>query len=139
MNIFNTLALHIGMESGPPLADRKSKSAFFTFHEYNIGGLKWALLDIYEGILRGNRSHPNRPKPRFRDSDRRILYACINVDPRIHFLVSFLALSCPKITVLTTAESEREIDFAVSAYLQRFVRINTETCEVSHLQTRTRN
>jgi len=131
INIFNTLALHSTITSGPPTENPRKQNRFFYYHQYYIGRDAWSLIDIYHGILRGNRSVKNQ-EPLLSDSDRRILFSCTRLDPRVHFLVNFQAVSCPKITVLTQAGTEAsEIDIAVRKYLQSEIRFVPQTSEVS--------
>lgn len=98
-------------------------------HQYSIGNELWSLIDIYQGVLRGNRAIGGK-SPLFSDSDRRILYVATELDPRVHFLVNFQASSCPRITVFTS-NHKNEMKYAIKSYLKKELRFVPQTSEVS--------
>lgn len=129
INIFNCLSIHSCIVSGPPTENVRSQNKFFSHHQYNIQRVPWSLVDIYHGVLRGNRPI-GKTKAIFSDSDKRILHTCSTIDPRIHFLVNFQAQSCNAISVLTSDDANKEMDLAVGKYLKEIIILDENTGSV---------
>jgi hypothetical protein len=59
LNVYHTLLLHALVLFGPP-QKAEQRRTFFTRATYIIGGLRYSLSDIENGVLRGN-AVPERP------------------------------------------------------------------------------
>mmetsp|Transcript_6980 Transcript_6980/g.21246 ORF Transcript_6980/g.21246 Transcript_6980/m.21246 type:complete len:279 (+) Transcript_6980:498-1334(+) len=120
LNVYNTLTVHAITQLGPP----KGSIARLTLSsnaKYDIGGHKYSLHDIEDGILRGNRPSPFdkllRAKPIGR-SDPRLQSIIDPQDPRIHFALNCGAVSCPPIRFFTSDNLETALRGALNNFLQ---------------------
>ena len=101
INIYNALVIHGTIERGVP-ANLWARYSFFSTTAYNIGGYKFALNDIENGILRGNRASMAtlymRPFASSVEKDSRLKFSVKDpVEARIHFALNCGAKSCPPI------------------------------------------
>ena len=112
INIYNALVIHGTIERGVP-ANLWARYSFFSTTAYNIGGYKFTLNDIENGILRGNRASMAtlymRPFAATLEKDPRLKFAVKDpVEARIHFALNCGAKSCPPIK---TFSAEASISF----------------------------
>ena len=105
INVYNALVIHGTIEKGVP-TNIWARYSFFSSIGYNIGGFKFTLNDIENGILRGNRASMAtlylRPFSPSVEKDPRVKFALSNpVEARIHFALNCGAKSCPPIKTFT--------------------------------------
>jgi hypothetical protein len=88
VNIYHCLLLHglmISCKSAQNRLQGKAMHGFYTRTCYVIGGYRFSLSDIRDGILRGNHSFPGSLEPTFEKGDPRATM-CVN-DLRLLFLL----------------------------------------------------
>jgi hypothetical protein len=102
INMYNALAVHACVRKGPVFQSALTRGSFFRGNAYNISGLIFTLDDIEHGILRGNRSPPSAlaQSTYFKSDDPRVGLV-MELDPRIHFLLSCASMGSPPIAFLT--------------------------------------
>ena len=109
INIYNALVIHGTIERGVP-ANLWARYSFFSTTAYNIGGYKFTLNDIENGILRGNRASMAtlymRPFAASVEKDPRLKFTVTDpVEARIHFALNCGAKSCPPIKTFSAEVS----------------------------------
>jgi hypothetical protein len=122
INIYNALVIHGTIERGVP-ANTWARYSFFSSTAYNIGGHKFALNDIENGILRGNRASMAtlymKPFAASIEKDARLKFSVRDpVEARIHFALNCGAKSCPPIKTFTAQDLESQLVGATEAYLE---------------------
>ena len=122
INIYNALVIHGTIERGVP-ANLWARYSFFSTTAYNIGGYKFTLNDIENGILRGNRASMAtlymRPFAKTEDKDPRLKFSIKDpVEARIHFALNCGAKSCPPIKTFSAEDLEGQLAAATEAYLE---------------------
>lgn len=117
INIYNALVIHATVVNGPP-SNWFSRARFFDKMSYIIGGHRYCLNDIENGILRANKQGPLQFSAPFGKSDPRLKTSLIQVDPRIHFALNCGAKSCPPIKTFSSKNINAELQLATEAYLE---------------------
>jgi len=111
INVFNIMVIHISVVNGPPSSRSRRKAMSHNF-KYDIGGNKYSLDDIVEGILRGN------PKNQFKKKDPRIDFCMQQYDPRFHFGISYLTASSPSMRIFKPETISMQLNTAAETFLQ---------------------
>jgi hypothetical protein len=92
---------------------------FFGDTAYIIGGLKFSLNDIENGILRANRRRPYGINRQFADNDPRLKFSIANAefDPRIHFALNCGSYSCPPFAFYKSDDIEKQLETAKCGFI----------------------
>ncbi|KAJ3426180.1 hypothetical protein M0812_28630 [Anaeramoeba flamelloides] len=85
INIFNVLILHSLIIDGIP-SDFENFKRRFKNTKYIIGDYPFSLLDILNGILRGNKN-TKQTKKYFKTNDPRSIFTIHNFEKKVHFLL----------------------------------------------------
>jgi hypothetical protein len=129
MNLYNSLVLHC--------LCRRPLSGNLLFHlrlfdrvAYRVGAHSYPLNLIENGILRGNRRAPLRPRRPLRKDDPRMASAPGQVDARIHFALNCGAVSCPPIQSYDASSLDAQLEAATAAYLRSETTVDSDRCSV---------
>mmetsp|Transcript_5194 Transcript_5194/g.13019 ORF Transcript_5194/g.13019 Transcript_5194/m.13019 type:complete len:492 (+) Transcript_5194:70-1545(+) len=118
INIYNALVIHATVVTGKPKTMFQRKN-FFTNISYIIGGHKYSLNDIENGVLRANRRPPYAWSRQFPDkSDPRLAVCLEQPEPRIHFALVCGAKSCPPIKTYSAEEVDEQLTAAAQAFFE---------------------
>lgn len=116
INLFNALVIDAVITFGVRESIRETPG-FFHLAAYNVGGYRFSLNDIEQGLLRGNQSlHPRLPPP-LSAADPRLTLRSGALDPRVHFALNCGARSCPPIRVYDAAHLDRQLDAAADSFI----------------------
>jgi hypothetical protein len=131
INIYNVLIIHGVIVYGAKKSVLEIKGAFERI-AYIIGGLRYSLDDIENGILRANRAHIAIPGVRFTNQDPRTQFVLDEFDPRIHFTLMCGSTSCPPIGVYQSENLDSQLDLASKNFINDGgVVLNKEKISVS--------
>lgn len=131
INIYNVLIIHGVIAYGVEESVLEIKGAFERL-AYIIGGLRYSLDDIENGILRANRAHIAIPGGRFSEQDPRKQFVLDELDPRIHFTLVCGANSCPPIAIYQADNLDSQMDLATMNFINNgSVVLNKEKMAVS--------
>lgn len=131
INIYNVMMIH-GV-----VAYRVKKSVLeirgtFERIAYLIGGLRYSLDDIENGILRNNRAHVAIPGVRFVEEDPRRQFVLEQFDPRIHFALVCASGSCPPIGIYQAENIDPQLELATRNFINNgSVVLNKDEMSVS--------
>lgn len=129
INLYNALIIHAYCVIGAPANTPSDRSQFFSGKSgayYSIGGYNFSPDDIEHGILRANSPHPSNTNDSsyYSKSDPRSQLSVAALDPRIHFVLSCGASSCPPIKILTEGNIDEALSLASESYLSNEVMYN---------------
>ncbi|KAJ3446265.1 electron carrier/ protein disulfide oxidoreductase [Anaeramoeba flamelloides] len=113
LNIYNILLLHAAIINGIP-PDRNTLRNFLKESKYSIGGLKFSLNDIRDGILRSNKD--KKANNYFKQGDPRSKYCVKKLIPKIHF--SLISLTSCRSVIQTYYKEKVHQQMKNSARLQ---------------------
>ncbi|PFH31386.1 hypothetical protein BESB_028210 [Besnoitia besnoiti] len=117
INIYNLLSRHALIEVGVP-SDTMPRKNFFSSVSYCIGGYRFTLNELENGLLRCNRrSCYSLTKP-FGFRDQRLRFVLNEFDPRIHFALNSGARSCPPVRFYEAESIEEELRIAGEAFCE---------------------
>jgi hypothetical protein len=139
LNTYNALASLSLLEFG--VRDRLERQADFFYRTAAIiGGCRFGLEDIEQGILGGNRPSPSWPFRPFGRRDRRAAFAPRKPDFRFHFALDRCVASSPVFRVYAPASLDADLAEAESDYAARFFRPDaaSKTIVCSRLYKRAR-
>jgi len=128
LNVSNTLALHIHVVVECSSNGVRRRNHFFTMWTYLIGEDKYSLNCIRNGILRGNRKVGFARE--FQSADRRVRYALSKLDPRIHFALSYLHISSPKVRIFRLEEIEEQLQESGVEFCREHITVDLKKKEV---------
>uniref|UniRef100_A0A8R1DK33 DEP domain-containing protein n=1 Tax=Caenorhabditis japonica TaxID=281687 RepID=A0A8R1DK33_CAEJA len=98
INVYNMMLIHITLKHGPPIGIwQRRKLVNGTY--YLIGGHRYALHSIINGILRANRKGPGMLWKAFGKQDARLSICLQQCDPLIHFALCTGSKTTPPIRV----------------------------------------
>lgn len=97
---------------------------FFYRTAYNIGGLRFSLMDIEHGILRANQGGIYLPGAHFSKDDPRFKYILPETDARLHFALNCASRSCPPISAYSAQYLDEQLDLATRNFLDQEVRLD---------------
>lgn len=117
INVYNALVIHGNVVLGKPKTMWR-RMAFFSNVAYNIGGHKFSLNDIEQGILRRNRKGPASVFRNFGKNDPRKAFMLETRDPRIHFALVCGAKSCPPIKLYQPSDVQDTLTLATEAFVE---------------------
>mmetsp|Transcript_2320 Transcript_2320/g.4521 ORF Transcript_2320/g.4521 Transcript_2320/m.4521 type:complete len:507 (+) Transcript_2320:4177-5697(+) len=124
INLYNLIVLHAFAKVGAP-KNTMQRGAFFKNIGYEIGGLKFTLNELENGILRGNKTPPYHISRTFKASDPRTSLCLENPDPRIHFALNCGAKSCPPVKSYTPQAINEELRIVALAFMEQ-----EENCKI---------
>ncbi len=125
LNLYNALIRHrLCLE--PLSGNLLWHVRLFDRDAYRVGEHAHPLNVIENGLLRGNRRPPYRPRRALRRSDPRLAAAPSHVDARIHFALNCGARSCPPIRAYEPESLDAQLEFATKAYLTSEARFDPE-------------
>lgn len=116
LNIHNVMAIHGVIELGIRESIQEDRS-FFRRVKYIIGGMRFCLDDIANGILRNNQRRMKGWRRMFGPADPRRRLVLGEIDPRIHFGLSCATHSSPPIASFSAKTLDRDLDLAARTYL----------------------
>lgn len=99
---------------------------FFHRTAYNVGGMRFSLEDIENGILRANRGSVFIPGAHFSKDDPRFKLTMAAVDPRVHFALNCASKSCPPISAYSEEHLDEQLDAATRNFLDQEVRLDQD-------------
>lgn len=123
INLYNALTVD-GIVAFQPKKSVWDVKGFFSKAAYNVGGRRFSLNDIENGVLRGNRRAPyalRRPFGRH-DPRRAFSLSASEFDPRIHFALNCGSKSYPPFAFYDAEKIDQQLDIATRG----FVRSETE-------------
>jgi hypothetical protein len=126
MNLYNALVLDGIVQYGIQKSVSEV-SGFFRRVAYNVGGYRFCLDDIENGILRANAPQPVIPRPQFGADDARLAFTLNERDPRIHFALVCGAVSCPPIRFYEADKVDAQLDIATRNFIQQSTRYDEGT------------
>ncbi|MEE8329841.1 MAG: DUF547 domain-containing protein [Thermodesulfovibrionia bacterium] len=110
INLYNFIAIHGVIKLGIRDSVKEVRSFFKRIH-YQVGDMFFSLDDIEHGILRGSRSYL-----RFRKRDRKFSFSIKQLEPRLHFALVCVSVSCPPIAFYTPEKLDEELDMAARRF-----------------------
>lgn len=114
------------LRDAPELAaciDEEQMASFFARPRLRIFGHRFALDDIWHGLLRGNvPAHGGLQAPMKRD-DPRLAYMPIAFDERVHFALFRGSRASPAFCVFEGGKLDGQLEEATERYLRRLVQI----------------
>lgn len=130
-NCYNALTIQAAITAEVDASVRDVRGGlvgFFRRSAYTVGGLRFSLEDIEQGVLRANRGHPRIPGPHFSGGDARRGYCLAEPDPRLHFVLHCGAVSCPPVGVMRADSVGPQLDLASASFLNgaEGVRVDVE-------------
>ncbi|CAD6190671.1 unnamed protein product [Caenorhabditis auriculariae] len=136
INIYNIMLIHITLKCGPPQTiwqRRKVMNATY----YYIGGHKYALHSILNGILRGNRKGPSMLWKAFGKHDVRMPLVLPECEPLVHFALLTGTRSTPPIRVYNCKTIRAELKENAKEVLlnDEFMKLDTKKNVVHLLKT----
>jgi hypothetical protein len=115
INIHNLLYLHITALLGP-IASKFKRKFFFKIFKYSIDKCSYSLEDIRDGILRGNVTVDEANKIKhFPKKDGR-KQNVLNLDPRVHFALSYMTNSSPRVIFLALDRIDQQLEYAAQKF-----------------------
>ena len=121
INVYNSLVIQGIAEQ---TADRKIETvwdlgSFFGNTAYEVGGYRFSLNDIENGILRANRRRPYGLNRQFSSSDPRLQYSVPKdeFDPRIHFALNCGSASCPPFAFYKSEDLDHQLETAKCGFV----------------------
>lgn len=117
INVYNALVIHGNVKSGAPKT-LWQRYKFFNYTSYIIGGHKYSLQDIENGILRSNRKAVGALSLPFKTDDPRLKVALSKTEPLIHFALVCGAKSCPPIKTYSAEGVYDQLKLAAEAFLE---------------------
>ncbi|KFH09410.1 dishevelled/Egl-10/leckstrin domain protein [Toxoplasma gondii VAND] len=117
LNIYNLLCKHALIELGVP-SDSMSRKTFFSSVSYCIGGYRFTLNELENGLLRCNRRACYSLTKPFGFRDQRLQFVLNEFDPRIHFALNFGAKSGPPVRFYEAESIEEELRIAAEAFCE---------------------
>lgn len=124
LNLYNCLVIHSQLQLDVPQT-LFGRLRFFGKVSYQVGGFKFSMFDIENGILRGNRPSPGSLRSSYFKKSRRRL--CVSLDPRIHFTLNCGAKSCPPIRVFAENNLEQALQLASEGFLRENVKYDGDS------------
>lgn len=125
INLYNVLAIHGVLELDIDQSVMEIPT-FFGRVSYVVGGHRYSLDDIENGVLRANAKHPASKKRLFRPDDPR-LGGCVEVvDPRIHAALVCASASCPPVAFYEASLIDAQLDMAAANYVATQIRVDTK-------------
>mmetsp|Transcript_23647 Transcript_23647/g.39676 ORF Transcript_23647/g.39676 Transcript_23647/m.39676 type:complete len:501 (+) Transcript_23647:261-1763(+) len=118
VNLYNVIVLHAFTELGIATSSIQ-RSKYFEEAKYIVGGCTLSLVDIENGILRGNRKAPYHYSKQFGNDRVSVEVLPLKYcEPRIHFALNCGAKSCPPIKTLSTGAVQEELRIVAMAFLE---------------------
>ncbi|CBZ56395.1 hypothetical protein NCLIV_068190 [Neospora caninum Liverpool] len=117
MNVYNLLCKHALIELGVP-ADSTSRKNFFSSVSYCIGGYRFTLNELENGLLRCNRRACYSLTKPFGFRDQRLQFVLSEFDSRIHFGLNYGTKSGPPVRFYEAESIEEELRIAAEAFCE---------------------
>lgn len=117
INIYNALVIHGNVKVGIP-RNLWQRYKFFNCTSYIIGGHRYSLQDIENGVLRSNRKAIGALWYQFQKNDPRMKVALEKPEPLIHFALVCGAKSCPPIKTYSAEGVKDQLKLAAEAFLE---------------------
>jgi hypothetical protein len=117
INLYNLMVKYAFVKVGIGQSNL-DRSAFFNKVKFQVGRDSLSLMELENGILRGNRKAPYTLSPQFSKSDPRLDLTMDKVDRRIHFALNCGATSCPPVKNFTTQGIEEELRIVSQAFCE---------------------
>lgn len=117
LNSYNMMVLQV-VSFGPPFSGQVERLKLFSKYVYLIGGCFYSLVDIENGILRGNRKPLNSMSRPFSSKDPRLRVAMPDVEPLIHFALTSGTRSSPALRVYYPESIMPQLRASARTYLQ---------------------
>ena len=121
INVYNSLVIEGIAEQ---TARRKIETVwdigdFFGNTAYEVGGYRFSLNDIENGILRANRRRPYGFTRQFSSSDPRLQYSipADQFDSRIHFALNCGSASCPPFAFYSSEDLDHQLETAKCGFV----------------------
>lgn len=116
INLYNALILDAAVAYGARTTVNAIRG-FFWRAAYAVGGRRYSSIEIENGILRGNATHPAIPVPTFLPDDPRLAFAVLPRDPRVHFAMNCASRSCPPINFYDPGRIDAQLDLATRSFI----------------------
>ncbi len=116
LNLYNALILDGAIAYGVRKTVNEARG-FFWRTAYVVGGRRYSSIEIENGILRGNATHPAIPVPPFLRDDPRRAFSILPRDPRVHFAMNCASRSCPPINFYDPARVDDQLDLVTRAFI----------------------
>jgi Protein of unknown function, DUF547 len=129
VNLYNALVLHC-LCRRPLKGNLLFHLRMFDRVAYQVGPHTYPLNLIENGVLRGNRRAPFRPRRPLGRNDPRAAAAPERVDERIHFALNCGAVSCPPIQAYGARSLDAQLEAATTVYLRSETTIDGDRCSV---------
>eukprot|EP00922_Rhytidocystis_sp_ex-Travisia-forbesii_P017161 GHVS01025594.1.p1 GENE.GHVS01025594.1~~GHVS01025594.1.p1 ORF type:complete len:492 (+),score=82.79 GHVS01025594.1:37-1476(+) len=117
INCYNLIIKHAYIQVGIP-ESTLGRHNFFNNVSYIIGGFRFTLSQLENGLLRANRRPPFSLTRPFGFNDQRNLIALKRVDCRIHFALNCGARSCPPVKTFTEEAIQEELGIVAMAFCE---------------------
>ncbi|CEM31849.1 unnamed protein product [Vitrella brassicaformis CCMP3155] len=117
INLYNMMVIHAFAQVGVPMSGF-ARMSFFDNPAYEIGGHRFTMSELENGILRANRKAPSHLNKHFKPNDPRGNWALPEVDCRIHFALNCGAKSCPPVKNFTAEAIDEELRIAAQAFCE---------------------
>lgn len=128
INLYNALTVH-GIIAFQPKKSVWDVKGFFGKAAYNVGGHRFSLSDIENGVLRGNRRPPYSLRRPFGKNDPRRVFSLSDseFDPRIHFALNCGSKSCPPFAFYDTEKIDQQLDIATKGFVRSETEVRGDT------------
>eukprot|EP00922_Rhytidocystis_sp_ex-Travisia-forbesii_P039864 GHVS01059308.1.p1 GENE.GHVS01059308.1~~GHVS01059308.1.p1 ORF type:complete len:833 (+),score=93.71 GHVS01059308.1:149-2647(+) len=117
INCYNLIVKHAYIQVGIP-ESTSGRYHFFNNVSYIIGGFRFTLHQLENGILRANRRPPFALSKTLGFNDQRNLISLKRVDCRIHFALNCGARSCPPVKYFTEEAIQEELGIVAMAFCE---------------------
>eukprot|EP00659_Diplonema_papillatum_P006834 gene6834-10484_t len=117
INLYNLCILVAFSMVGIAQSDMRRLS-FFDNVKVDVGGHLYSFNQLESGLLRGNRKVPFHLSRPFAKGDKRLAFACREVDNRIHFALNCGAKSCPPVKRFRKEAVHEELDVVATAFFE---------------------
>lgn len=118
LNLYNLMAIH-GILCQPRPDSNLGRVKWFETIQYLIGGYKFSLNDIENGLIRQNSRAPYSFSLPFQQSDPRSFLMIDLFEPRIHFALVCAAKSCPSLRFYSCDNLSEVLDMSTKQFLDR--------------------
>lgn len=126
VNVYHLMMLHASLRNHGIPYSTFERSAMMRHSKYHIGGMKFSIDDVLNGILRGNRACPIFGR-RFKNTDVRRLMVPEVVDPRVHFVISHINQPGPGVQIMKAEELDEQLQEATKSMLNQSVQVVDKT------------
>uniref|UniRef100_A0A0G4GTY6 DEP domain-containing protein n=1 Tax=Chromera velia CCMP2878 TaxID=1169474 RepID=A0A0G4GTY6_9ALVE len=117
INLYNLAVIHAFVAVGVPFGNA-GRYQFFDAVAYEIGGHRFSLNDLENGVLRNNTKTPLHLSRPFSSGDKRLSACITEPDCRIHFALNCGAKSCPPVKSFSKEAVREELRVAALAFFE---------------------